>query len=274
MQQEKSLTEVAVHAAKVRVHQGRRLLAWWLQPRHYPRPRLAAGGYEQLLWRKSVPIERPDGDAHPLLEAGKVTNLKLAAPYFDGLELGPGQPLSFWRTLGQVTARRGFRHGMELKAGCIVPALGGGLCLLSNELFGLAAHLGWTILERWGHTMEAVPSYTRPWGLDATIFWPYVDLRVEPPYPCRLEVKATDELSLIVRAHQPLSGRVELYSRDDAVGEGWRSNTLMRRRFDRQGSLLADEVIGHNRKRILTSPARRRNCLTCGETACKARVQL
>ncbi len=86
--------------------------------------------------RVVVPIARAGAD--PRLEAGKRRNVELAATAFHGVATSAARPLSFWRTLGPATAARGFAWGMELRSGCAVPAIGGGLCLLSNALFAAA----------------------------------------------------------------------------------------------------------------------------------------
>ncbi len=275
IQTEKSFSQVLVRGAKVKALQARRLVHWFHRPGCYPRPRLASGDYPYLIYEQRLEIRRSDEDSHPRLEEGKALNLALAAPSFDGLALEPGYGLSFWRTLGRISAERGFDDGMELRAGCIVPALGGGICLLSNALFVMAARLGWKILERHGHTMEAVPCYSKPWGLDATVFWPYVDLRVEPRERVRLKVRVEGgQLVLAVESQQPFQERIELLGVDNRVGDGWRENRLLRRRFDTEGVLIDEDVIGHNRKKMLHSQQRRRNCLTCGESNCQARVEL
>lgn len=206
-----------------------------------------------------------------------MTNIALAAPCFDGLELGPGQPLSFWRALGRIDASRGFRHGMEIRAGCVVPALGGGLCLLSNALFEMAARLDWKILERHGHTVEAVPTERKPWGLDATVFWPYVDLRVEPRTPSFLRAWVKNgELWITVSASVPNDVHVELFERASEEQGTLRRNELWRRVTRDDGELEREEMIGENRKQILHQGIqRRRNCLTCQEEhSCHARVVL
>lgn len=203
-------------------------------------------------------------------------NLRLAAIAFDGLALEPGCPLSFWRTLGRISAEAGYAHGMELRSGCLVPALGGGICLLSNALFDLAARLGWRVLERHGHTLEAVPAWNRPWGMDATVFWPYVDLRVEPNVPSRLSVVVSEtHLHIEVWGALPFDGRVELESRHDIWNDDVRCNEVWRRRWSAGGEWLGEEKIAENRKRIVDpGPRRQRNCLTCEEGSCRARVRL
>lgn len=267
--------------AKIRALQGRRLLRWLGEPDSFPAPQLstAAADFPFLLYERRLPIARRDAAAHPVFEDGKRKNLALAAPAFDGLLLSPERPLSFWRTLGRVTAAAGFRAGMELHGGCIVPALGGGLCLLSNMIFRLAVDLGWDILERHGHTLEAVPPAPGEiWGLDATVFWPYVDLRVAPRSgQAWLRARAAgDTLRLSAHADRPADVRVELeagpITEETTPAGRFRAGSVRRRLFDlRSGALLADHVVAESRKQVLHDQELHRNCLTCGETSCHAR---
>lgn len=270
---------------KVALLQAERLLRWAAQPARWPAPQVGsdAAAFPHLVWERRLPLRRSDGAEIAVLEEGKRVNLALAAPAFDGLVLSAARPLSFWRTLGRVSAGRGFQAGMELRGGCIVPALGGGLCLLSNALFVAAVELGWTILERHGHTLEAVPPPPDElWGLDATVFWPYVDLRVAPPGTTRAWLRVAvegDELRLRVFAESPRAWRVTLRAEGDRVeeqdGERLRHSRVLRRIEDlATGALVAEELVAVNRKRLLHQHEQQRSCLTCGEAACAARPAL
>ncbi|MBE7210874.1 MAG: VanW family protein [Gluconacetobacter diazotrophicus] len=131
------------------------------------------------------------------LQAGKVQNLRAAAAWLDGLRVGAGQTFSFWRHVGRPTRGRGFAAGRELREGCIVPSVGGGLCQLSNALYAAALDAGCEIVERHAHSRR-VPGSMAAAGRDATVFWNYVDLRFRPPVDCRLEVRLTRR-ELVVR---------------------------------------------------------------------------
>lgn len=272
-----TLVEHWTRRVKTDLLRAARLASWAAEPGAYPAPVLARAGAHDavLLAEHRVPLGRTDDAAEPLFEEGKRVNLALAAPAFDGLLLGPDRPLSFWRTLGRATAARGFRYGMELRGGCILPALGGGVCLLSNALFEVAARLGFRVLERHGHSLEAVPPREgEAWGLDATVFWPYVDLRVAPPRPMQLDVRVDDDALVIrVRSDRLLDAAWELVTLDDRVERldtgTWRSNRIGRRRVGASGPV---EVIADNRRRVLAPVEQRRSCLTCGELDCRARV--
>ena len=269
-----SAARVWTRRAKLRVHQTRRLLAWALHPRAFDKPELAEGEgpHPHIVYAKSVPIARVDPDAHVLLEAGKRTNVALAAPHFDGVFVSAERPLSFWRALGRISASRGYQDGMELRGGCIVPALGGGICILSNALFEMAARLGWSILERHGHSMEAVPSESDlPWGMDATVLWPHVDLRIAPRHgSARLGMRVADgKLHLTVHATSSYVAEVELSAADDCIAKTAAGRVRTNRVIRKVDG--TSEVLCTNEKRLLHSPERRRNCYTCEEHSCRER---
>lgn len=115
--------------------------------------------------------------------------------------------MSFWRQLGRTTRGKGFLTGRELREGCIVPAIGGGLCQLSGLLYQAALDAGLEIIERHGHS-RVVPGSQAEQDLDATVFWNYVDLRFRSDKPWRIEIElSANELVVRIRAksdaHQP-----------------------------------------------------------------------
>jgi vancomycin resistance protein VanW len=263
--------------------QANRLARWAATPERWPRPQLApARGMNILLASHTVELARSDSDADPLLEAGKQHNVRLAAPAFDGLLLAPDRPLSFWRTLGRLTQSAGYRHGLSLRGGCLTPSIGGGICLVANALFELTARQGWHILERHGHTLEAVPPHEGAlWGMDATVAWPYVDVVVAPREGAvRLGARVQGgKLRLTLHAEAAPRTRSRLWSEDDTVLETpegpVRTNRIVRRVEEvSTGAVLEERTIADNRRRILNPEARQRTCITCGETECHARVEV
>jgi hypothetical protein len=125
------------------------------------------------------------------LVAGKIQNLRLAVAQIDGAEFAAGEVFSFWRTIGRATRRRGFVAGRELREGCIIPTIGGGLCQLSNALYDGALKANLEIVERHPHT-QVVPGSNAEMGRDATVFWNYIDLRFRSARPFRIEAKLLD----------------------------------------------------------------------------------
>ncbi|TWT02680.1 VanW family protein [Reyranella sp. CPCC 100927] len=125
------------------------------------------------------------------LTAGKVQNLRVALRGLDGIEIPAGAVFSFWRQIGRATRRRGFVAGRELREGCMISTVGGGLCQLSNALYDTALGAGFEIVERHAHS-RVVPGSRAVQGRDATVFWNYVDLRFRSRHAFRIEARMTD----------------------------------------------------------------------------------
>ena len=163
-------------------------------PRHGRGRSLASA---PVLAESRSPLWADGNAAERELQAGKVQNLRVALRRLDGLEVPAGALFSFWRQVGRVTSRKGYARGRELREGCLIPNLGGGLCQLSNALYDAALRAGCEIVERHAHT-RVVPGSLAEVGRDATVFWNYVDLRWRSPAAVRLECFLT-EGELVVR---------------------------------------------------------------------------
>jgi hypothetical protein len=134
-----------------------------------------------------------------ILQAGKIQNLRQALRSIDGVEIPAGGIFSFWAQVGRPTASRGFVAGRELREGCIIPSIGGGLCQLSNALYDAALKAGLEIVERHAHN-QVIPGSLAEIDRDATVFWNYVDLRFRTRAPLRIEA-VMDDRTLTVRFH-------------------------------------------------------------------------
>lgn len=132
-----------------------------------------------------------------LLEAGKVNNLRMALRRLNGIEIPAGRVFSFWAQVGLPVRWKGYAKGRELREGCIIPSVGGGLCQLSNALYDAALSAGFEIVERHAHS-QIIPGSLAEVGRDATVFWNYVDLRFKSNAPFRIEILMTSD-ELIVR---------------------------------------------------------------------------
>ncbi len=168
-------------------------------------PRADALADAPLLARFSSPLWTDGRDDEFALVAGKVQNLRVARGAFDAIEIPAGEVLSFWRQLGRPSAWRGFVQGRELRGGCVVPTLAGGLCQLSNALATVGARAGLELVERHAHTARIEQAAAAPDdAVDATVFWNYVDLKLRARHAWRLEVELTaTELVLRIRAYAP-----------------------------------------------------------------------
>ena len=149
------------------------------------------------LWNEDDKTERD-------LQRGKVCNLRCALRQLHGARIAAGETFSFWKQIGRATRRRGYVEGRLLREGCLMPAVGGGLCQLSNALYQVALEAEATIVERWGHS-RVVPGSAAQTGRDATVAWNYIDLRFRPQQEIWIEaILSADELIVRLRArHAP-----------------------------------------------------------------------
>jgi hypothetical protein len=155
---------------------------------------------EPILARVTSPLWNAlSGPNEYALTAGKIQNLRVALRAIDGVEVPAGEIFSFWRQVGRTTKARGFVNGRELREGCLIKSIGGGLCQLSNALYEAALDAGLEIVERHAHS-RIVPGSRAARERDATVFWNYVDLRFRSPNPFRIEaVLSSGMLEVAIR---------------------------------------------------------------------------
>ncbi|MDM1061577.1 VanW family protein [Empedobacter falsenii] len=132
-----------------------------------------------------------------ILTAGKIQNLRIASQKINGLEIKANETFSFWKHIGNPNYGQGYVVGREIKEGCIVPTIAGGLCQLSNALYDAALNANFEIIERHKHTKIIQGSLAEK-DRDATVKWNYIDLRFRSAYDFRIETELTST-HLIVR---------------------------------------------------------------------------
>lgn len=181
---------------KATVHQAERA---WQDRADTPRRlvREAPGAFPVLLGESRSPLWSDEREAERAHQLGKVQNLRRALRDLHRLHLPAGEVFSFWRQIGRATRRRGYETGRMLQQGCLVPAIGGGLCQLSNALYDAALQSGCEIVERHAHS-RIVPGSRAAEGRDATVAWNYIDLRFRAGQPLLIEAML-DREALILR---------------------------------------------------------------------------
>jgi vancomycin resistance protein VanW len=147
-----------------------------------------AGNHLRIARSVTASDDRPCAVAidQPIMKSlfweGKLANLQRGSALIDGLRVAPGEIFSFWALIGAPTAAKGFAVGRAIQADQETGDIGGGLCQLSGIIYELGLLGGLTVVERHAHSRDLYHSdderYT-PLGLDATVVWPWKDLRLE-----------------------------------------------------------------------------------------------
>lgn len=210
------------------------------------------------------PLHRRLVGVDQTLQRNKPHNLALAIATLDEQVLRPGEVLSFWRCVGNPTADRGYLPGMSLAHGRVHSDVGGGLCQLSNMLHWLALHTPLAIVERHHHGHDLFPDDGRlvPFGTGATVFYNYIDLRLQNPGPetYRIRLWVTDqELRGEIRTDREPTFMYEVVEQDHRfrrTQEGLvRENHLFRIVRDRvTGAPVERHLLAHNVFPVLYQP--------------------
>jgi vancomycin resistance protein YoaR len=114
---------------------------------------------------------------------GNGANITVPTRKLNGVVVRPGETFDFWKSLGEVSFRTGYRLGGAIVGGHTVEgrALAGGICAASTTLFNAAARGGLDIVTRSPHWYY-ISRY--PVGLDATVSDSQtMRFRNDTPYP-------------------------------------------------------------------------------------------
>lgn len=127
-----------------------------------------------------TPYAATDGDRNH--------NLKVGSTALDGTVLQPGELLSFNEVVGPRSAEAGYRYATGIEAGELVDTMGGGICQVSSTLFGAAFFAGLEVVRARPHSR---PSGYVDMGLDSTVVYPDVDLKLRNPFDFPVVVHMT-----------------------------------------------------------------------------------
>jgi vancomycin resistance protein VanW len=160
-----------------------------------------------------------DGFAHRVLEIvqeirpgatleGKLANIALSAARLDGVVVAPGETLSFWALVGRPSAAAGFAIGRSIRGGAVGGEVGGGLCQVSGIAYEAGLRAGLVVAERHPHSRDLYTEAERftSLGLDATVVWPYKDLRLVNPFAVDVQFRfVVRELTIAASVHAPIA---------------------------------------------------------------------
>jgi len=123
-------------------------------------------------------------------QVGRAKNVARAAQGIDGLVMMPGAVYSFNALVGPRSVDNGFDRAGEIYKGELRMGIGGGTCQVASTLHAAAYFSGLDVVQRAPHSR---PSGYIGIGLDATVAYPTVDLKLRNPYPFPVVVHARGE---------------------------------------------------------------------------------
>jgi vancomycin resistance protein YoaR len=142
----------------------------------------------------------------------RVHNVAVAASRFHGIVIGPGETFSFNQYLGDVSEETGFEKGLIIFGGRTIEGVGGGVCQVSTTAFQAAFYAGFPIMERHPHGYRvSYYEHGEGPGLDATVFYPDIDLQFinDTPYHLLIETYTNERAQrLTFKFYSTNDGRV------------------------------------------------------------------
>ncbi|MGD0878404.1 MAG: VanW family protein [Anaerolineales bacterium] len=122
--------------------------------------------------------------------AVRLQNIQAASARFYGLLIPPNTTFSMGDAIGDISLNNGYAEALIIYNGKTITGVGGGVCQVSTTLFRTAYFGGYPIEERNAHAYrvyyyEQTADGTDPLmaGLDATVYFPLVDLKFRNDRP-------------------------------------------------------------------------------------------
>ncbi len=194
------------------------------------------------------------------LQRNKAVNLKLAGDRINGIVIQPGETFSFWKTVGEPSAAKGYLDGLVIMGGKLGRGTGGGLCQLANLIHWLVLNSPLEVTELFHHTDALFPDSQRrvPFGTGTGVFYKNVDYRFKntsrQPVQLRIwqsggdlcgELRSTEKFPFIYRITEENQGYVE----EDGVF--FRVSQVYRLTLDENRRIVRRERILSNHSRVM-----------------------
>ena len=195
-------------------------------------------------------------------QLNKAENIRLACARINGILIHPGETFSFWRTVGKITRKKGYKDGRVITNAGLTTGLGGGLCNLGNTINRAVLHSPLTVTEFHKHSDALAPDEGEriPLGAGTSVSYNYVDYRfknnTDQVFQLCLWCDEENELFVELRAEKPVSTDYRLEEEDHHFrkeGENYyRLSKLYRVTLDREsGAVLEKELIWDNHSKVM-----------------------
>ena len=132
-----------------------------------------------VVYKYNSIIIKKGKDIDPTTQKNKAINIRLASSKITGIIIRPGEMFSFWRTVGTVNKRKGYKEGRVLRRDKLITGTGGGLCNLANTINNLILHSPLQIVEFHKHS-DALASdigHRVPMANGTSVSYNYIDYR-------------------------------------------------------------------------------------------------
>lgn len=119
----------------------------------------------------------------PELQYNKALNIDIASRKFNRILIKPGETFSFWKMIGKISAKNGYKDGRVIVGDQLTAGIGGGLCNLANTLHLLILHSPMEVVEFHSHSDALAPDGPKriPFATGTSVGYNYADYRFKNP---------------------------------------------------------------------------------------------
>jgi vancomycin resistance protein VanW len=194
-------------------------------------------------------------------QTNKAINISLACASINGAIIRPGEVFSFWRTVGKMTKKKGYKNGRVLKNKRLVSGIGGGLCNLANAIHMSILHSPMVVVEFHKHSDALAPDEGKrvPFSSGTSVSYNYVDYRFKntSDQPVQLLCWCEgDVLRVELRSETEFPWSYEIVEEnhrfEEVSGKYYRKSRIFRNVTQRStGALLKKELILDNVSEVM-----------------------
>lgn len=132
-----------------------------------------------VIWEQECPLIKYGQGIDPELQFNKADNIAIAAKTMNRLIIHPGETFSFWKRVGRLTRRKGYKKGRIIMGNKLIPGIGGGLCNLANIIHILVLHSPLTVTEFHSHSDALAPDHGKriPFSAGTSVSYNQIDYR-------------------------------------------------------------------------------------------------
>jgi len=135
--------------------------------------------FENLVSEYNSTMIKKGKGIDPITQENKAVNIKLASSKITGIVIKPGETFSFWKTVGAVTKKKGYKEGRVIIQNKLITGTGGGLCNLANTINNLILHSPLEIVEFHKHSDALACDIGQriPMANGTSVSYNYIDYR-------------------------------------------------------------------------------------------------
>jgi len=208
--------------------------------------------YNSYLIKKGTEIE---------LQENKVVNVNIASSKINHIIIHPGEVFSYWKTIGTVNKRKGYKEGRVLCNNKLQPGMGGGLCNLANTINLVVLNSPLKITEFHTHSDALAPDYGKRVPLEngTCVGYNYIDYRFKNTTDQDIQLLVWVEnrtLYAELRSEREFPWRYEIFEEDhhfQKEGENYyRVSKIYRNTIEKAtDNVIEKELIWDNHSKVM-----------------------